>query len=270
MPISLNQSNNSYPSNGPIVLGNAAAGSLLVAWLSGNNGANNTTLPAGWTICNLSQGGSGATSVSGRFFYYQNWPGGNVSAAITSPPTDCGWFVFEYLGIAISNALQAQNNFNAVSANWLSGLVTTSEAIQLLVAAFAEEYGATTLTWGNNFSQIAAQADHFATTANLITPSAGNYQATATAGGSNQYAGAVLAFLALAAATVNQESFRFRLDDGNEAGASWDGSQDANLTKDAGNERLRFIIDASGDPAANAYQLEWSKVGEDVWRKVEN
>lgn len=72
------------------------------------------------------------------------------------------------------------------------------------------------------------------------------------------------------AALLDQEGFRFRLDDGNEAGATWDGNQDANLTKAAGNERLRFILDGSGDPAANAYQLEWSKVGEDVWRKVEN
>lgn len=70
--------------------------------------------------------------------------------------------------------------------------------------------------------------------------------------------------------TLDQKSFRFRLDDGGEASATWDGNQEANLTKEAGNERLRFIVNASGDPAADAYQLEWSKVGEDVWRKVEN
>jgi hypothetical protein len=71
------------------------------------------------------------------------------------------------------------------------------------------------------------------------------------------------------AATLDQEGFRLRNDDGDEDAASWKEAQDANITapKNA-NIRLRMIVDATGDPATAQYQLEYRRSGQ-LWRKVE-
>jgi hypothetical protein len=69
--------------------------------------------------------------------------------------------------------------------------------------------------------------------------------------------------------TLTQEGFRFRNDDGSESAATWLAAQDTNITQPVNtNTRLRVLLDASGDPAAGTYQLEWQKVSEGVWRKV--
>jgi hypothetical protein len=71
------------------------------------------------------------------------------------------------------------------------------------------------------------------------------------------------------AATLDQEGFRFRNDDGDEAGATWKEAQDTNLTAAKSvNTRLRVILDATGDPATAQYQLEYRRSGQ-LWRKVE-
>jgi len=75
---------------------------------------------------------------------------------------------------------------------------------------------------------------------------------------------------AAGAATLEQEGFRFRNDDGSETTATWRSPENANSTIPLNtNVRLRMLVNATGDPATAQYQLEWLKVGEGVWRKVE-
>jgi hypothetical protein len=59
--------------------------------------------------------------------------------------------------------------------------------------------------------------------------------------------------------SIEQEGYRFRNDDGSESGATWDGSQDTNKTGAAGTSRLRFILNATGDPAAITPQFEYRR-----------
>lgn len=69
--------------------------------------------------------------------------------------------------------------------------------------------------------------------------------------------------------TLDQEGFRFRNDDGDEAGASWAADQDVGLTAPVDqNKRLRFIVNATGDPGAKAFQLEYKKSTDSQWIKV--
>jgi hypothetical protein len=51
-------------------------------------------------------------------------------------------------------------------------------------------------------------------------------------------------------ATLDQEGFRFRNDDGDETGATWAANQDTNITADAGTKRVRFILNDTGDSSA--------------------
>lgn len=72
-----------------------------------------------------------------------------------------------------------------------------------------------------------------------------------------------------AAITIDQEGFRFRNDDGSESAATWRQAQDVVDTIAAGtNIRLRVLMDAGGDPASSAFQLEYRKVGNADWLVV--
>jgi hypothetical protein len=67
----------------------------------------------------------------------------------------------------------------------------------------------------------------------------------------------------------DQEGFRFRNDDGNETTASWKANQDAQVTAATGTPfRVRFLVNATGDPASTAYQLEYRRSTSSNWKKV--
>jgi hypothetical protein len=68
---------------------------------------------------------------------------------------------------------------------------------------------------------------------------------------------------------LEQEGFRWRADDGNEAGASWIKTQDLNITLGLGEKaRLRAIINSLGDYDVKAFQLEYKKTTDLTWLKV--
>lgn len=70
-------------------------------------------------------------------------------------------------------------------------------------------------------------------------------------------------------ATLEQEGFRFRNDDGNETGATWKASQDVNISLAVGDKfRLRFIIDAVNDPASTGFILQAKKSTDATWKNV--
>jgi hypothetical protein len=69
------------------------------------------------------------------------------------------------------------------------------------------------------------------------------------------------------AATLDQEGYRWRNDDGSESAATWKVGQDLDISNISkyDNFRLRALVDADGDPGANQYQCEWRKVGDASW-----
>lgn len=67
---------------------------------------------------------------------------------------------------------------------------------------------------------------------------------------------------AAASGTLDQEGFRFGLDDGSESSHTWAAAQDANVTAPlAQNLLVRALVDATGDPASTAYTLRYQKNG---------
>lgn len=78
------------------------------------------------------------------------------------------------------------------------------------------------------------------------------------------------AFKTGAASTTEQEGFRARNDNGGETDATWIATQDANFTGPLdSNTRIRFSINAGGDPGAIAYQLEYKLHADSVYIKAE-
>lgn len=67
---------------------------------------------------------------------------------------------------------------------------------------------------------------------------------------------------AAAGAQLEQEGFRFGVDDGSESAHTWAAAQDANLTAPLDtNTLLRVLVDATNDPASAAYTLRYQKGG---------
>jgi hypothetical protein len=57
--------------------------------------------------------------------------------------------------------------------------------------------------------------------------------------------------------------------DGSESGNTWMVGQNTAATIPLGGAaRVRFMLQATGDPAATTYQLEFRKVGDATWKKV--
>lgn len=66
-----------------------------------------------------------------------------------------------------------------------------------------------------------------------------------------------------------QLSFRWRNDDNTEALATWKNIQDANTAVSIGTPiRIRILVDGTLDPEAQQFQLEYRKVGDIDWSKV--
>ena len=75
---------------------------------------------------------------------------------------------------------------------------------------------------------------------------------------------------ALVSLVLEQEGFRFRNDDGSETTATWAASQDTNYSVSPSTlKRLRMLVNATGDPAAGEYKLQYRKVGDDTWMDVQ-
>jgi hypothetical protein len=71
--------------------------------------------------------------------------------------------------------------------------------------------------------------------------------------------------------TLEQVSFRYRDDDDDEAHATWLDSQGTDITRAANlNTRLRFLLQAAGNPPAGQVQIEYNKVGDpdSEYRKI--
>lgn len=73
----------------------------------------------------------------------------------------------------------------------------------------------------------------------------------------------------VAAATMEQEGFRFRADDGSETTATWLAAQDTDITRQKEtNTRLRLLANATNDPASVGYKLQYKLSTDGSWSDV--
>lgn len=73
----------------------------------------------------------------------------------------------------------------------------------------------------------------------------------------------------VASATVEQEGFRFRNDDGSQTGATWLAAQDTAATVALDTPfRLRTVLDTTDDYPSTQFQLEYTEDGTSDWRAI--
>lgn len=73
-----------------------------------------------------------------------------------------------------------------------------------------------------------------------------------------------------AVATLDQEGFRWRNDDGSESSATWKAAQDTDVTLASNaSARLRVLVNTTLDADAKTFELQYRKVGATGWNKVE-
>lgn len=71
------------------------------------------------------------------------------------------------------------------------------------------------------------------------------------------------------APTLTQNAFRFRNDNGSETTATWRQTQNTNDSNTSATRfRLRFLLNATGDPTAKNFRLEVKKSTDTAYRKV--
>lgn len=70
-------------------------------------------------------------------------------------------------------------------------------------------------------------------------------------------------------ATLTQQHYRFRNDDGSESTATWNAAADTNINLAQGSPiRLRTQIQAALDPASANFQLEYRRVGDALYHRL--
>jgi len=68
---------------------------------------------------------------------------------------------------------------------------------------------------------------------------------------------------------LEQEGFRWRDDDDSEAAATWLAEQDIDINRARGiSTRVRFLINASEDPDAKQFKIQYKKTTDAVWRDM--
>lgn len=104
-----------------------------------------------------------------------------------------------------------------------------------------------------------------------LKATAGSVSSGWTASGTNPWINGVIEVREAQQFSIEQEGFRFRNDDDNEADATWRQNQDVNdsIVKDT-NLRLRVLLNATGDAPTEQFQLEYKETGDDAveYRKV--
>jgi hypothetical protein len=72
-----------------------------------------------------------------------------------------------------------------------------------------------------------------------------------------------------AAATLDQKTYRYFNDDGSESGSTAMAAQNVDVTVAPGGVfRIRFGIQATGDPTGKQFRLEYDNVGGSNWKQV--
>lgn len=102
-----------------------------------------------------------------------------------------------------------------------------------------------------------------------ITSAGGSGDVVMSLGGTEGSVSIQLAIAPGSSATLDLEAFRWRDESGNEATPTWAAAQNTNITAASGvNRRLRVLLDATGDPAAAQYKLQYKLSTDTLWDDV--
>lgn len=214
-----------------------------------------------------------ANGVRERLFYAEDIVGftGTITATFSTSTPFNNIVADEISGMMLSGSLDAQATTTGSIANITTPNVTTNTPDELLVVGIGL-FGSTSATPGANwverydtgntiklYHRIVSQIGTYA----VVVPTSPDQIVLASA---QSWVSCIGTFRGAAGITLDQEGYRFRNDDGNEATATWKAAQDTNVTLAPGSvARLRFVVNGTGDPTSKALKLEFRKVGQTPW-----
>lgn len=200
--------------------------------------------------------------------------GSGHTITFSTPNGDAILLAAELSGmLAASFDQQARASGNSTSLS--SGNITSTDTADIVGFLMAESStGAFTATGGAT-SRASYDAGALSLEAMLQvedSQAAGTNSATATYSVSGGWVALVGSFkTAPVVATLDQEGFRFRNDDGSETTATWQAAQDTTVTLVPDQTvRLRALINGTNDPSSQSFKLQYRKVGDASWRDIDS
>jgi hypothetical protein len=245
------------------VTDNVAGSPNTFTLVSGSNFYNNGYRVEIWQCTNITGGASYQVTA--------NWAGSMPERHLT---------VVEVKGAATSSAIDLVGGQALSSPGTGANAVTTgslgtpSSDGQFVFAAFGVDNGGISPSVGSGFTQIGTW-DPFGASGQFLAEYLIQTTATAVAGTFTTDVGteawvvaAVTVKASAAAATLEQEGFRWYNDDGSESASTAFAAQDTNITAASSTtKRLRMLVNATGDPATKAYKLQY-RIAAGSWADV--
>lgn len=240
-------------------------GQALVANVGFTGGSGVTvTPPAGWTL--IRRDDNGTTLGNALYWRIANSEPASYTWTLSSSQNNSGSMI-AYSTVDQANPIGAHGGqANSSSTNVTAPSITTLYESSV-VLFFGGILAVTTLTPPSGFTErLDVNSATFADQVFSTPGATGTVTAVAASAGVSL---AALVEIRAAAATLNQEGYRFRNDDGSETTATWAAAQDTPATVAAETTiRLRTLIDATNDPTSGAYKLQYREVGDTDWKDV--
>ncbi len=250
-----------------------ADGDLLIARAYLEADTNTwATVPSGWSL-------AGSIANTGGFTLWVYWKvASSEPASWTWTPTTNNWrtiTVDAYSG-GVTPAVDVVGTGGqadgVLPASQTAPSVTTIDDNDLVAFSFGDFSGTNPTSIGGFATNLRTTFGGVAGGDATKTPAGATGTSNAGGTGTEDYAAIHIAFAIGASSTpvLEQEGFRFRNDDGSESAATWRQTQDTDDSVAVSTTiRLRVLINATNDPAAGHYQLEYRKVGDDTWMDVQ-
>lgn len=236
---------------------------------SGNNGDGSFSWNAQWSFV-VTSGGTLTVTAAG---FPSSGGGSSLAISHAGAETTLSWAddssrVEDANGQhTATDGASALSSGDATSAGeaWFVGGLTLNNGAAVTVTT-PSGFSAITDNGANGASvEVLAHADDIVTTG---TTQAAAWTFSALDGASyNGQAATVVVYKEAAPTTaLEQEGFRFGLDDGSESAHTWAAGQDANITAPAGQTRvLNMLVNVTGNPGAKVFKLQFRKVGDPGW-----
>lgn len=257
------------------------SGDVVVATINANGASNTVTDNNGATA--LSPRDFIENPDSARFYVFDRVCTGSEPATLNfTLGTSARWSIVirQYRGVdsSIWDVAPSGTTANTGSGDLTGELasITTATNGAVALALLGDDFTPTITTFSsidNGFGNVLSEAgQQFQTTADKAIATAGavgTTTITCTTSATISWVGWLCALKPSSAATLEQEGFRWRDDNGSETTATWLASQDTNITRaKLTTTRLRMLINASGDPASQRYKLRYRRVGDSGWRDL--
>ncbi|HWZ43915.1 MAG TPA: hypothetical protein VNW97_10575 [Candidatus Saccharimonadales bacterium] len=165
------------------------AGNLLVAavyWNGSDVASVSDKLGNTWMSVPVQDNATTSTDV--RIWYAQNIKGGANTVTVTQPwSVTLGFYLIEYSGIAIANALDVATGKIASSASHSidTGNLTTTGCRDLVVGLLADTWGSGTMTPGAGWTSRGTDVNFYSTVVDNLPGGTGTFDPNASLAGSN-------------------------------------------------------------------------------------